>query len=343
MSHKFDEASGCLTAAVRQNLELIDRNVKKSVWEIRLRAGSPVMLFGSDGLQFVSGGGELRKTAPAGCRVVTRHELEAVFSKLCDYSIHSHEDDIRNGFISVEGGHRAGICGTAVTDNGIIRGIRNISSINLRIARENPAAASEICSRLFYKGLCGVIVAGAPSTGKTTMLRDLARRLSGGLTGRAYKTALIDERGEMAASRYGSPSFDVGFSDVFTGYPKGEAIISALRSMSPEMVICDEVSKTDEVDAIRQGFNSGVSFAVSVHASCIADIVKRPVARELVCSGAFGYIVMLSSPGAPCRIEKIYRTDELYNEIRGGNSDSSRVFPDGDKEDRFIGGKSKTA
>jgi stage III sporulation protein AA len=343
LSLKFDEATGCLTAALRQSLDLLDESAKKNTWEIRLRIGSPIMLFGSGGLLFVSGSGRLGKLPPGGGRLISRHDMEAVFSKLCDYSIHSHEDDIKNGFVSVEGGHRAGICGAAVINNGLIKGIRSISSINLRVARENPAAASEICGELFPNGLRSVIIAGAPSTGKTTILRDLARRLSSGFTGRAYKVALIDERGELAASRYGRSSFDVGFSDVFTGYPKGEAIISALRSMSPEMIICDEVSHTMEIDAIRQGFNSGVCFAVSVHASDIKDMLKRPAAKELLFSGAFENTVMLSPLGGPCRTEKIYRTDELLNEIRGGGNDFFDVCDVGAENDADSGGKSKTA
>lgn len=170
-----------------------------------------------------------------------------------------------------------------MAESGTVKSFRDISSVNLRIAHEIPGAADEIYPSLFSQGIVSAIIAGPPLSGKTTLLRDLARRLSGVSGGRYYRVAIVDERGEIAASSGGCPQCDVGFSDVLTGYPKDVGILTALRTLSPQIIICDEIGNLSETKRILEGMNSGVNFSsVSMSAkmkTCVAVPPRRSFSR----------------------------------------------------------------
>ena len=234
------------------------------------------------------------------------------------YSVHSNSAAAASGFISLAHGHRAGVCGTAVVaENGAVKSFRDISSVNLRIAHEVPGSSDEIYPSLFSHGIVSAIIAGPPLSGKTTLLRDLARRLSGVSGGRYYRVAIVDERGEIAASSGGCPQCDVGFSDVLTGYPKDVGILTALRTLSPQIIICDEIGNLSETKRILEGMNSGVNFLVSVHVGKDEDLRSRPAAAELLASGVFSKLVMLGEfPGETAGIydlkEHFYANDRSH-------------------------------
>ena len=214
----FDSAVDFLDDRLRTVLLGVDSRVKESAYEIRLRAARPVVIVTRVGSLFVYKSGRTGSVYSPGALAATPAELQASFSRMCGYSVHSNSAAAASGFISLAHGHRAGVCGTAVmAESGIVRSFRDISSVNLRIAHEIPGAADEIYPSVFSHGIVSVIIAGPPLSGKTTLLRDLARRLSGVSGGRYYRVAIVDERGEIAASSGGCPQYDVGFSDVLTG------------------------------------------------------------------------------------------------------------------------------
>lgn len=221
--------------------------------------------------------------------IARREDIEATFQRICDYSVYARKREIVNGFVTLRGGHRAGICGTAVADSSDIVNVRDITSINLRIAREQIGCANGIFQKIRYDS-GGVLLCGAPCSGKTTVLRDLARLFS---TADGACVSLIDERGELAAVTSGVPQNNVGMCDVFDGYPKAQAMEQALRSMSPNIIICDEIGSEQDVRAVRQCVNSGVRIIATAHARSKAELCSRPALKRILSTGAFSTYIFL--------------------------------------------------
>ena len=257
------------TAISRSKYHLSD------ICEIRLRAGQPIVLETTRGRFPLD-----HKT--------TCEEISDCIKSFCHYSLHSYERELREGFITLKGGHRAGFCGSAVLRSDHIDTIKNISSINIRIAREIPGAANSLDQTVFDSNFRGLLIAGKPMSGKTTVLRDLCR-----IIGNSRKLAVIDTRSEIAATYNGQPQNDIGVhTDVLNGYPRSEGMEIAVRTLSPEYIACDEI--TCESDFTSLCLNTGVKLILTAHCGDITQAKNLPIAK----SGTITHIVLLGGkPG----------------------------------------------
>lgn len=298
MAEYFDAAAQILPERLQRETRRIPAQTKQSVTEIRLRADAPLLLTTADDPLFLRPGGRCGCFGGTDVLNVTAAELQETFLRSCRWSVHSFEAQIRDGFLTLPGGHRLGLCGMTDADT---HALMRVTSMNLRIARQAPAAAKALCDTLFARSLCSVIVAGPPVSGKTTMLRDLARRLSEGACGRYYRVSVIDTRQEFPFLPY---------CDVLTGCDKAQGIRRALRVMSPQMLLCDEIGTAAEIDAIEQSFSAGAQCAVSVHTDTAQTLRRRKPLQRLLQTQQFQHVVLLRS-APPCTIETIYDAREL--------------------------------
>ena len=269
----------------------------RSVEEVRLRAGRVPALTCPDGEV------SIMTAAP-----VTAQEIELLVQNASRWSLHTVLDQLRQGFLTTRGGHRLGLCGTAVMEQGQVRTIREITSANLRIAREKKGCASEVALHIKEGGSVGnTLIIAPPGAGKTTLLRDLVRQLSDS----RLRVAVADERGELSAMWQGEAQLDLGEStDVLTGCPKAVAIEQLLRGMNPQVIAVDEITAGEDVRAIEQAVGCGVSLLATAHARKAEDLKKRPLYRQLLAQGIFRYLVIIERQNGQRHI-KVMPAEEL--------------------------------
>ena len=307
----FEEAVMPLTPELKSRLLALDDGTKGACTEIRLRAMGPLSLFcGSRHCYLALEGGVTEDFGEA--YECTAEIINDTYSRMCGYSVHTHHSDIIKGFITLNGGHRAGICGTAAVDsNGNIISVRDISSLNIRISREITGCAEKIYNEAFYGESKSIILVGPPACGKTTVLRDIVRLLSDS----GKKVSLIDERNEIACTVNGKRLKYVGANtDVYCSYPKELALNMALRTMSPDYIAVDEVCDEGEIRAIRAASNCGVSFVVTVHALNFSEIASREQIISLINTEAFDRVVLLGKQAEKGSYE-IFETGDIKDEI----------------------------
>ena len=277
-----------LPGDIRAPIERAAPIFEKHASEIILRASRPIAIECADGRYYLTRDGTVTSFSHLDILLKTeREDILNTFKSICDYSVYARQRELNRGFITIQNGVRVGICGTAVeSDNGIIN-IKDITTLSFRVAREIIGCSQEIIKKV--DPLDGILIYGPPCSGKTTMIRDLSRELSF-----RYKVSIVDERNEISATHSGVSGYDIGMSDVFVGLNKGDGIIRALRSMSPEIIVCDELGDADDAMHLRYALRCGVSFIATVHARDREELYRRKAVRELISTGAFRYAVQLS-------------------------------------------------
>lgn len=262
-------------------------NVSDIVQEIRLRVNRPIML-------------RLKMQDIILQHNVSQAEILQILERLCDNSIYAYKNQICDGFITVKGGHRVGLIGTCVIENGKIINIKNVSSLNFRIAREIFNCSTNVLKEIIdieNKSIYNTIIVSPPGKGKTTVLRDAIRRLSNGISEINLKgktCGVIDERGEIAAMYKGSPQNDVGVrTDVIENVSKTVGIHILIRTMYPEIIACDEIGSIEDVEAIRYALYSGVKGIFTMHGKNVDDVKNNKYIYELVEKGEIEKVVFL--------------------------------------------------
>lgn len=275
----------------RERLLALPGWVKDQAFDIHIASGQPLSLSGKEGALFLGKKGVTRAFQEG--IVTTPQQLRELFLAACGHSVFRHEEELRQGYVRLGENLRVGVCGTAVTEGGQVRSLRDITALVYRIPRQVPGCGD----RLFLEGVPlerGVLVVGPPSSGKTTFLRDVARSLSLGRFGPSRRVAVVDERGELGG-------YDLGpNADVLRGYPKAAGLNAAIRTLSPEVAVLDELSQGD-LEAVRGAAAAGVVLLASVHGEA-EHLSQRPLCRALVESGAFGTAVCLAGRGAPGKV-----------------------------------------
>lgn len=285
---KYERACGLLPERLSISTLSISEKQMEQVEELRLRVGRAVHLSMPDGEFAVP------------LTRVTGDDLEYVLDRASEYSRYAAEQTIKQGFLTAKGGYRIGICGSVRCSGGMCDGIENISSLNIRIPREQEDIARPLLPKLTEDGkLVSTLILSPPGGGKTTLLRDLVRLASNGTEcSVSMRVSLVDERGEIAALHRGIAQLDVGqFTDVLDCCPKMLAVPMLLRSMTPQVIALDEIALEQDVDALCIAANCGVVLLATVHATSRNELAARPVLSRLLTCGVFRRIVRISGSG----------------------------------------------
>ncbi|MDE6232682.1 MAG: stage III sporulation protein AA [Lachnospiraceae bacterium] len=284
---------------IRNRLKMLRLDLEK-LQEIRMRVNGPMILKYAGREYFVEDGGGMSRVSSRPY-IVVQNEMRETMEYIGNYSLYAFEDEIRQGFITVQGGHRIGIAGKVIVEDGHIKSIKYISSINIRISHEIRGCANKVLNYISSgDGMYHTLIISPPGCGKTTLLRDVVRQLSnGGPKRRGMTIGVVDERSEIASCYMGIPQNDVGSrTDVLDCCPKDRGMIMLIRSMSPEILAVDEIGGMEEVDALRYAVNCGCKMIATVHGSSMDDIRRRYAINNLVEGKVFErYIILDKSMG----------------------------------------------
>lgn len=284
-----------LPLRLRQCVLTLPPPLRGELRELRLRVGrEPMAVF------------DRAERTLAGSGAVTAEELARTVEIATRASPQAALEQMRQGYLPLKGGHRLGLCGSAWTQDGQVRNLRRLSSLNLRLAYEARGCGREILPKLFEGGhFCGTLILAPAGGGKTTLLRDLVRLLSDGAAAPPLRVGLCDERGELAALWDGVPQFDVGtHTDVLEGCPKAEGLLMLLRTMTPQVLACDEITHPDDLNALELCGNCGAALLATVHGASVEDLSGKPIYRDMLRRGLFRRAVIVDRLGAePYRVE----------------------------------------
>ena len=300
----FLNAVSLLPKDVEAMLSSINNDFKAKVNEIRFRSNKPVTLNTKDGVFYCTKNGRITINYNDDLYFVDDRKMQEIVFSLARRSIHTYQDMLAKGFLPLKNGCKAGVAGCAVIKDGVVYSVNSFNSVNIRISRDYFGCAKEICKAV--GGECdSFLLIGQPLSGKTTLLRDLCRCFAGESAFEPKKIVIVDERDEIASKSFGG-GVNVGVhTDVLSLFPKEVGIDIALRTLSPDIIVLDEIGADDEINGILSGMNSGVGFIATAHGGSLSEVLLRPNIKKLVDARVFKKAVILKGKTAPCEIKEV--------------------------------------
>ena len=306
-----------------QILQVLSKSIRKliiqenpefeALQEIRLRIGQPLIMV-SHNTEYVLPLDETQK------HIVTKQEIRETMDYISNYSLYAFENEMKQGFITIEGGHRVGLTGKENIENNRIRNMQYISSINIRIAHEVLGCADKVLPYITVnKQMCHTLVISPPRCGKTTLLRDLVRQISNGNQYvKGCTVGVVDERSELGGCYMGVAQNQMGMrTDILDCCPKAEGMIMLVRSMSPQVIAVDEIGSTDDIHAIEYAMHCGCKLLATVHGASMDEVKNKPILNQLILSKRFERYIVLDNQNRVGEIREIFdeRGSHIYKDI----------------------------
>lgn len=271
-----------------------------SLQEIRLRAEAPMIFRFPDGKQYLTKGNRLCSSEKDAV-MIPINEIRETMEYISNYSMYAYEEEMKRGYLTIEGGHRIGIAGKMLCENGDVRGVKQISCLCIRLAHEVIGCSDRMVGLLLSGDeFQDTLILSPPGFGKTTLLRDLIRNLSDGGYRKAggYQIGLVDERSEIAACYLGIPQNDIGKNtDIYDSCPKATGIQYLLRSMSPQIIAVDEIAGDCDLKAVEQAFGCGCRILATTHAGSMEELMQKPHWKKVFSLNIFKRFIVIEKHG----------------------------------------------
>lgn len=290
MKH-FEKVFKCFPTYIQNQIEHLNRKFADSIEEVRVYNGKEIQVFAKG--QRISLKGKVEGS-----------DIQNLLNNLMKFSYYAYEEDLAKGFITIDGGHRVGVCGKTVIEKGKVVLIRDVSSLNIRYSKEIKGCSDNLIDLVINKdkSLNNVLIVSPPGCGKTTLIRDFVRNISE----RGYKVGICDERSEIAGMYQGKPSYNFGtMVDVLDGCPKAEGMLMMIRSMSPQMVVTDEIGRTEDINAIKTCIASGVKIMTTIHGNNM-DELRTSEFNTILNSKIFDVIIFLTNMPKAGTVKEVF-------------------------------------